>query len=228
MNGRRRLGTVPFLEVRMMTRCAIVLIGLFVVSCGGSSPAPTSPTPTPTPTPTTFALSGGVIDNKVNSTKVPNASLAIADGANAGRTTTSDGAGNYRFDGLTPGTFTVTSSAPNYINGSQSVTLGTTNKTQNIFMDPVPPPIFKASGVGDNVFTLPSYVARVRVDATYPSSCQNFIVHLNGRGLINVIIGTCSVADTRSPFSGTYATTGGGTVEIVSSTGVAWTFTELR
>jgi hypothetical protein len=89
-------------------------------------------------------------------------------------------------------------------------------------------PIFTRSGVGDTVFDLPSYVTRIRVDATYGGSCQNFIVRVNGSTIINVIIGTCSVADTRSPFTGTYAIAGGGQVSIVSSTGIQWTFTEVR
>jgi hypothetical protein len=46
--------------------------------------------------------------------------------------------------------------------------------------------------------------------------------------IINVIVGTCSVADTRSPFTGTYAINNGGVVSITSSTGIAWTFTEIR
>jgi len=69
----------------------------------------------------------------------------------------------------------------------------------------------------------------VRVDATYGGSCQNFIVKSGTSLLINVIIGTCSVADTHSPFSGTYVIASGGSqISITGSTGVAWTFTESR
>lgn len=100
---------------------------------------------------------------------------------------------------------------------------------------PQPPPvqqnpIFTTSGSGDNTFTMPSYVTRVRIDATYSGSCQNFIVRVSTQltSLVNIIIGTCSVADTRSPFTGTYAIRNGGVVEIVSSTGINWTFTEQR
>jgi hypothetical protein len=213
-----------------MKQLAPLALLLGLAACGGgSSPAPTSPTPTP-PAATTFALFGGVQDNKVSTNKVPNATLTISGGANDGRTATSDSSGNYRFNALTPGTFTVISKAANYLDGSQTVTLGSADKNQTILMDPVPPPIFTQSGVGDNVFTMPSYVTRVRVDATYPGSCQNFIVHVSTQtlSLINIIIGTCSVADTRSPFSGTYAINNGGTVQITNSTGVSWKFTELR
>jgi len=37
-----------------------------------------------------------------------------------------------------------------------------------------------------------------------------------------------SAADTRSPFTGTYPITGGGNIEIVSSTDVTWIVAEVR
>jgi hypothetical protein len=92
----------------------------------------------------------------------------------------------------------------------------------------LPSQLFTQSGVGDNVFTIPGYVTRVRVDGSFQGSCQNFIVNANNRLLINVIIGTCSVADTKSPFTGTYAISGATSVAITGSTGIAWTFTEVR
>jgi len=89
-------------------------------------------------------------------------------------------------------------------------------------------PAFVRRGTGDDVFSLPSYVNRVNVTATYTGSCQNFIMRANGSSFINIIIGTCSVADTRSPFSGTYTVPAGATVSTVSSTGINWTVTEIR
>ncbi len=64
--------------------------------------------------------------------------------------------------------------------------------------------------------------------ATYPGFCQNFIVRASGSLLINIIIGTCTVADTRTPFSGTYTVPAGSQIQITGSTGVSWTFTEVR
>lgn len=86
---------------------------------------------------------------------------------------------------------------------------------------------FTKAGTGNTVFDLPSWVERVRVTGTV-SGCQNFIVRRNGPSFINTIIGTCSVADAPA-YDGTHLMTGGGgTIEIVSSEGVAWTFTEVR
>jgi len=73
---------------------------------------------------------------------------------------------------------------------------------------------------------LPSYISRVRIQASTNTSCQNFAVKIAGRLVVNVIIGTCSVADSRT-FDGTYVVSGG-TVETQISTGVNWTFTEIR
>lgn len=89
-------------------------------------------------------------------------------------------------------------------------------------------PLFTRSGLGDQVFDMPLSVARVRVQAAPTTSCQNFIVRIGGRAsIINVILGTCSVADART-LDSTYLTGGGGVVQITSSTGIQWTFTEIR
>jgi hypothetical protein len=48
---------------------------------------------------------------------------------------------------------------------------------------------------------MPSYVTRARVAAAARSSCQNFIVRISTQAisLIDVIIGSCSIADSRRP-----------------------------
>lgn len=89
-------------------------------------------------------------------------------------------------------------------------------------------PLFSRAGSGDNAFTIPSYVTQLRVVATYGGFCQNFVAKANGRLIINIIIGTCSVADTRTPFNGTYVVPAGATITTEISTGVSWSFTEDR
>lgn len=89
-------------------------------------------------------------------------------------------------------------------------------------------PIWTQSGTGDAVFDMPTSVVRVRIQGTPTTSCQNFIVRIGGRAsTVNVILGTCSVADAPS-LDSTYLTGGGGVVQITSSTGIRWTFTEIR
>ncbi len=200
---------------------------LLVLAACGSGSGPTTPTtPTP-PVQTSFSLSGGLFDSKVASNKVPGATLTIADGANAGKTTVSDGSGNYRMTGVMPGGFTMTiSSTAEYVGKAFSVAMPSADTVVNFRLDPVPPPIFTRSGVGNMVFDMPTYVSRVRIQASYPDRCQNFVVLIAGRLIVNEILGTCSIASGRS-YDGTH-TTSGGVVETQISTGVSWTFTEVR
>jgi hypothetical protein len=86
--------------------------------------------------------------------------------------------------------------------------------------------LFTRSGVGNTVFDAPTDMTRVRIRGTPSTSCQNFIVRVGGRLVVNDILGTCSVADART-YDGTHAVTGG-LVEITNSTGIAWTFEEVR
>lgn len=88
------------------------------------------------------------------------------------------------------------------------------------------PPLFTKVGTGANVFDMPTYITRIRIQATYPGSCENFIVHIAGRGVVNEILGTCSIGLGRT-FDGTFLTSGGVT-EVLFSNGLTWTFTEVR
>jgi hypothetical protein len=85
-------------------------------------------------------------------------------------------------------------------------------------------PIFTQSGTGDNVFTMPTTVARVRITGDYTRNSSNFVVYIAGRLVVNELVGT-SWGTTH--FEGTYLTTGGVT-EIKLSSGVSWSFTEVR
>jgi hypothetical protein len=89
------------------------------------------------------------------------------------------------------------------------------------------PPPWTQSGTGDAVFDLPATVTRVRIQATPTTNCQNFVVLIGGDSTVNVILGTCETADAPS-LDRTYPTGGGGVVSITISTGITWTFTEIR
>lgn len=227
---------------------SVAAIALFVSACGSSS-STTSPTPTVPATPTKIiTVSGNLAFGNVNIGQSADRTFTISNSGNALLTFTSlscsggSGSAGYTASPTTGtvapgGTTTVTVHFAPTTSGFLSCVLSVVGDQTsggaaiNVSGTGVNPnPIFVQSGVGDNVFTLPSYVTRVRVDATYTGSCQNFIVHVSTSvvSLINVIIGTCSVADSRSPFSGTYAISNGGVVSITGSTGINWTFTELR
>ena len=81
---------------------------------------------------------------------------------------------------------------------------------------------FTQSGTGDSVFVIPSNVSVLRLQAQFAGSSSNFVVQVDGRLLVNEIIGT-----SRSPpsFDGTYVVTPGAQVAITNASGVAWTAT---
>ena len=92
---------------------------------------------------------------------------------------------------------------------------------------PNPTPVFTRSGTGASVFDLPASVTRIRVTGDYQGFCENFFVDFAGRSLVITTLGTCSIAS-GAHFEGSFATSGGGLIEITRSTGVTWSVTEVR
>lgn len=206
----------------------VALACSIAVGCGGGLDNPSKASPTTTtvpPTQTLYTITGTV--SSAASGPLGNATVQIVDGRKAGQTANTDGSGRYTLSGLTFAGFTFTASAPGHasVSHGSNFTSGVTTATSNFTL--LPSALFSRSGVGDNVFDVPTYITRVRVTASYSGSSQNFILYIAGRLLVNVILGTCtSVCDGRT-FDGTYVAAGG-LGQIVSSTGVAWTVTEVR
>ena len=90
---------------------------------------------------------------------------------------------------------------------------------------PPPRPIWTAEGVGNTVFDKPREAERVRIEGEYNRSGSNFIVYCAGRLVVNEIIGRRRDSTT---YSGVHNMSRCGEVEIVSSDGVMWKFTEIR
>ncbi len=90
-----------------------------------------------------------------------------------------------------------------------------------------PRPLWSNNGTGDMVFDMPRDVARVRVTGTYTGYTSNFVVWIDKPRtlLVNELLGT---GWGKTVYDGTLLTGGGGTVSIESSSGVVWTFTEVR
>lgn len=196
------------------------------------TPAPPAPAPV-----TTFTLTGTVTDGTSHGI-LPNVTVQIASGANAGRSAVTDGSGNYSMAGLSAGTFTLSIGATSYQTTTQSVTLSANVRVdlvlQRVAAAPAPTPtptptpapgtVFTRSGVGNTVFDMPTTVSRVRIVGTYTGFASNFIVHIGGGFIVNDLLGT---GFNQTVSDGIYLTHGG-VVEIVSSTGVSWSFTEIR
>lgn len=212
-----------------------VCIGMIAASCGSNS-SPTTPTPTPTPAPTatTFTLSGHVTSS-ANGAAISGARVAVADGPNAGRSTTTDGSGAYSLTSLTQSGFTVGFSATNFNSVSKPANL-ITNLTLDAQLDPTP--LFTQSGVGNNVFSVPSTVSRMRITGTYTGFSSNFVVWVGPQGVAcgNVLNGSCSLLVNdligtgygKTTSDGVYQMPGTTQVNILLSSGVSWTFTEVR
>jgi hypothetical protein len=94
-----------------MAKWALALVLLLTVqACGGGS----ATAPSPPPAPPTFSLSGQVADIRTSAV-ISGAVVSIVDSANAGKSTTTDSAGNYSFTGLQQAGFTVGVSANGYV-----------------------------------------------------------------------------------------------------------------
>jgi hypothetical protein len=203
-------------------RILLVLACAIATACGSSSTSPstTTPTPTPTPTPTTFTLSGQI--TSAGGGGIVGASVSILDGPNAGKSTTTDGSGNYTLSGLTSAGFTVNVSASNFVTTAKGVTV-VSNTTLNVAL--LPAQLFTQSGSGNNVFNMPTYISRIHIRGTFTGfCCSNFIVKIGSSLVVNDIIGP---SENSTVSDGVYLTSGG-TVQITDSSGVSWTFTEVR
>lgn len=219
-----------------MRRFPLVLVLVFAIACGSKSPTspstttpPTTNTPPPAATPTLQSVSLSAALGSL--TQAGNTAQVTATGTFSNGTTQNLTA--QCTDWASDNTFVLTISNGGLITARNSGQSTITTMCQGVqgrglvTLNLIPAQLFTRSGTGDQVFSLPSYVSRVRIQASTPSRCQNFAVEVANRLLVNVILGTCSVADART-FDGTYVVTPGGLVEITISTGVNWTFTEVR
>jgi hypothetical protein len=85
--------------------------------------------------------------------------------------------------------------------------------------------LFSSSGIGDRVLALPSNVTRVRIQASFSGTAQNFVVKANGNPLVNAVVGT---SVNPSTFDATFSVQGGSTVEIAGSDGVSWSVEQVQ
>ncbi|MEO8484300.1 MAG: choice-of-anchor D domain-containing protein [Acidobacteriota bacterium] len=239
MSPVRRL-TAPSVVFRVRSLAALVLCAL-TIACGKNNTSPTSPSPSTAQT-RTISVSGDLAFGSVDINTSASRAFTIANSGNSPLTFTSvQGVGGTGTAGwtVTPTSGTIAAG------GSLTATLrfsptvaqfyGTVltvvgdqtsgNAAININGTGVNnTPLFVMSGTGDTVFTMPTSVARVKITADYTRNSSNFIVKVGGRLVVNELIGT---GWGTTHFEGTYAVTGGQT-EITNSSGVAWSFTEVR
>jgi hypothetical protein len=211
----------------MTKRLPLLLCLVLLAGCGGDSNPTPSPTPVPTPSPTPAPAPPpivGVLTGTVRSFAggtIAGATVRVLDGPSAGTTVTTNASGAYRFEGIATGDMNFVARATNYTDAGGGTFVNGTN-TLNFTLQA---PLWTASGQGNTVFDMPAFVQRVQVRGVWNGSgTSNFIVHLRGGGLINEILREMP----NRTYTGTHQTNGGGVVEIVNSSTIAWTFTELR
>ena len=185
-----------------------------------STPAPSptpAPTPAPAPAPTVVSLSGTV--RAQDGSSLANATVVVVDGQNSGWSALTDAAGNYQINGLNVGNANVSANASGYLEARAGTFIDGTNRL-NFTLRTIQP--WSRSGSGNTVFDMPRYLTRVRIQGTWnQTGTSNFIVHIGGQGVVNEILRQTITYD------GVHLTSGG-VVEIVSSTNISWTFTEVR
>ncbi len=220
------------------------LLVLFCLMFSCSKSTPTTPTPTPTPTPVVPTVSSITVTSS-GTQIVVGQNMQFTATATMSNGTTRAGVGTWGSDATAQATVNAASGlvtgvsaglAHIYFNDTSNIAANTqgSKDTMNV-QGPKDTSVvqgsklievrvlWSAKGAGDNVFDMPKTVTRVKITGTYTGYSSNFIVHIGGNYVVNELLGT---GWGQTYFSGTYATTGG-TVEILYSSGVAWTFTEV-
>jgi hypothetical protein len=197
----------------------------------------TGGTTTSTPASSTVTLTGTVTDGTSGGI-LPGILVQITDGVNGGMSVKTTSNGTYTLPGVTPGSFTMQLTATSYIPQSQSVTVTAANPRANFVLQrvapapvatpapapaPAPGTLWTVSGTGDNVFSMPTSVVRVHITGRYTGFTSNFIVFLNGRLLVNELLG---VGWGTLVYDGVVLG-GGGLVQIQYSNGVSWSLTQV-
>lgn len=114
-------------------RCRLLLLVAVLATAGGSSPS--APLITPPLTPTRWPLAGTVRSSL--GVPIDSAVVAILDGPDAGRQTTTDAFGRFAIPGLSQASFTLRATANGYQPASKGITL-TSDVVVDLQLAPLP------------------------------------------------------------------------------------------
>jgi hypothetical protein len=236
---------MPLIRHMRVVASTLVVLGAASFGCGKNG-SPTSPSPAPSTPTRIISVSGDlafgnvdvntsasrpfVISNSGNST-LTFTGLQAAGGTGTSGWAASPTSGTVPAGGSLTGTLRFSPTLAQAYNTTLTVVGDQTSGNAGIAISGTGvnnTPIFSITGTGDTVFDMPLSVAKVHVVGTFNhSSCSNFIVKVAGRLLVNEIIGNCSIG-IGPTYEGTLLTGGGGQVAITNSSGVEWSFTEVR
>jgi hypothetical protein len=213
------------MQKRVILGLISIALLVTVAACGkdgSSSPTAPSPSPTPTPPAVTYKVTGTITSAAGGG--IANATVTVVDGLNAGTRATTDGSGSYTLTVSNGGGFTIDVAASGYVGTSKGITLTATSPTATANFTLLPAALWSRNGSGDTVFDMPTYISRVRIIGTYTGYTSNFIVWVGSDLLVNELLGT-GWGVTR--YEGVLLTHGG-VVQVKNSSGVSWSFTEVR
>jgi hypothetical protein len=194
-----------------------ILLIIFSLSSCNKESTPTTPTVPAIPTPISVTVTSSNSIILIGQTEQMTATITMSDGTTKPGTGTwvSENAGIASVNqsglvtGISPGEVNIYFDQTGGGRGGKKLTVRT---------------IWSRSGQGDMVFDMPTYVSRVRIIGIYTGYSSNFIVYVGGHLLVNELLGT---GWGTTSYDGTLLTTGG-VVEIKYSSGVSWSFTEVR
>jgi hypothetical protein len=200
---------------------SVLLVTMLAVAC---TEGPTSPTLTGAPGPRQTLPPDQLADltgtvSSASGIRIANASVTVLDGLGAGRNTTTNANGEYRFEKLPKTNANFAAVASNFIEDRRGTDVNGANRLDFVLE---PTPLFSRSGVGNEVFDLPPGITRLRVNGRWnQTGTSTFQVRVGGRQILSENLRTIPV------YEGTHLTVGG-TVEIINSTNIIWTITEER
>jgi Carboxypeptidase regulatory-like domain len=202
-------------------RTCVILFSLFVLSSCSGYKTPVAPS--------AVSLAGTVTAQ--DGARLAGATVRVVDGVNAGKSTTTNNEGVYRFDDLTAGIGNVTAAADDYDSVTTSSHIDGTAPLNFTLRSSTP---WSTAGIGSAVFDMPSYVTRVRIIGVNTGVASDFIVRV---GACTIVDDRLGVGQFRTLSDGTYLVTEAGNpppppptrlVKIVSSPGLSWSLTEDR
>lgn len=129
----------------------------------------------------TFPLTGIVTESApTTSVRIPNATVTIESGPNAGKTAVTDGSGSYTFSDLTTGGMNVRVNAPGYQQGGGNVDINGPNKTLNLTMRPdartIDEVLTGTVGAGDSTCS----------DGIFVKPCKRHSLPIHNSGVVEV------------------------------------------
>lgn len=222
----------------MYRRVLVVVLVALVSACDKKS-SPTEPSPPPVTPSRVLTLSGSLAFGDVEIGASADRTLRVANSGNSVMTVTSLSvtsgsplSASWLNGTIAPGVtqdvvirFTPTSTAS--VSGTIRVNADHTagnNEVSFLGRGVRTGPLWERTGAGNTVFDMPTTIARVRIVGIYRGNSSNFIVRIGGRLVVNELVGR---SWNQERYEGVHLTSGG-VVEITNSSGVEWSFVEVR